>query len=435
MRLPNLVLLSVLLQAFAIYGQSPPQPANKLPSQASKTVDLRTTALPTSPVDFVFTGFENGSPLNWQFDSDGTVEIYLLYDNERSSPNRAAGHWFFQLQGRKGADARLVLNNFDNVWNGIKGSPISASTIGFVSADTHQWRPIRGKLLDGNRLELKVHFDAPKLWLARLPVYRLSELQALTSELSKSPQVEIRTIGKTVEGRPLEIIRVGRADAPHRVLLRARAHPWEPGGNWVTEGLLRRLVQDDDTARRWLARYCVYVMPMANKDGVVRGRTRFNLQGKDLNRQWGGPADPELAPENAALEQWLAGMLRQKRLPELMLDLHNDEAGRLHISRPNVDLTQYLKRMKRLEALLVKDTWFREGSTDDGFRNPGTIGDGLLERFGIDACVLELNANWIAGLNDYPSADHWKSLGQQLGEVFFEYFEDNGVEQNSPRSK
>ena len=415
--------LTALLLAAVVRAQSPSNPATgALPPAATPKTDPRRAIAPAGPVEFLFTGFENGSPLNWEFDPDGTVEIHLLYDQERSSPNRAAGHWFFQVRGRSGADVRLMLNNFDNVWNGTKGSPISAKTIGFVSTDAHQWRPIPGKLLDGNRLELKIHLDAPTIWVARLPVYRLSDLEALKSELSKSPQVQITTIGRTVEGRPLEMIRVGRAEAAHRVLLRARAHPWEPGGNWVVEGLLRRLVEDDATARRWLARYCVYVMPMANKDGVARGLTRFNLQGKDLNRQWDKPADPRLAPENDALEQWLAAMRRQRRQPELMLELHNDESGKLHISRPNVDLTQYLKRMNLLEELLVQRTWFREGSTGANVRNPGTIGEGLLERFGVDACVLELNANWIAGLNDYPSADHWKQFGQQLGEVFFEYF-------------
>ena len=38
-------------------------------------------------------------------------------------------------------------------------------------------------------------------------------------------------------GAPLEIVRVGRPEAPYRVFLRARAHAWEPGGNWVVEGL------------------------------------------------------------------------------------------------------------------------------------------------------------------------------------------------------
>ena len=34
-------------------------------------------------------------------------------------------------------------------------------------------------------------------------------------------------------------------DSPHHVLLRARAHPWEPGGNWVVQGLIRRLGTDE----------------------------------------------------------------------------------------------------------------------------------------------------------------------------------------------
>jgi hypothetical protein len=45
-----------------------------------------------------------------------------------------------------------------------------------------------------------------------------------------------------------------------------------------------------------------------------------------------------------------------------------------------------------------------------------------LERFGINACVLELNANWIAGLDDYPSAQNWELFGAELAEAFHHYF-------------
>jgi len=168
--------------------------------------------------------------------------------------------------------------------------------------------------------------------------------------------------------------------------------------------------------------YCVYILPMANKDGVARGRTRFNLEGKDLNRDWNKPADPRLAPENYALEKWLEGMIRAGRLPDLALELHNDGAGTLHVSRcPVPDLNRYLQRMATLESLLRRHTWFTEGSTIEVFRNAGTLGEGWLERYGIDAAVHEFNCNWIAGLNDYPSAHHWKTYGEQLATVFYEY--------------
>ncbi len=64
--------------------------------------------------------------------------------------------------------------------------------------------------------------------------------------------------------------------------------------------------------------------------------------------------------------------------------------------------------MNRFEKLLTDHSWFREGSTGSEFANPGALGEGWLARFGIDAVVHELNANWIAGVNDYPSPEHWQ---------------------------
>src|SRR6185369_2933935 len=108
------------------------------------------------------------------------------------------------------------------------------------------------------------------------------------------------------------------------------------GGNWIVEGFIHRLLQNDEAAKKFLERYCVYIMPMANKDGVAAGRTRFNLQGKDLNRNWDQPADAAFAPENYALEKWLEKMIASGQRPHLALELHNDGNGLLHISRPPV---------------------------------------------------------------------------------------------------
>ena len=373
---------------------------------------------------FVSTAFENASPVQWSVDAEGAVHVYLAYDYERSSPNRAAGHWFFQLQGPSGADLTVVLHNFDNVWNGRPGSPVSKKTICYVSDDARSWRVIQPEKVEGNALRLKVRLEGKGLYVARLEPYRISDLEGLLAEVRRHKPVEIVPIGKTVEGRPLEIVRVGPVDAPHHVVLRARAHAWEPGGNWVVQGLIRALLKDDPLSRRCLQQCCFHIMPMANKDGVARGWTRFNVLGKDLNRNWDKPSDAELAPENHALETYLSGMIRQGRRPGLLIDFHNDEGGQLHVSRPPGDLERYLERMKRLERLLRAHTWFTEGSTGASFRNPGSIGEGMLQRYGIDACVLELNANYIAGLKQPASAAAWEQFGRDLRKVFVEYFEE-----------
>lgn len=376
-----------------------------------------------APLAFINTSFENACPLYWEVDSEGVINVYLLYDQERSSQNRANGHWFFQLQAKKGADLTIILNNFDNIWNSKKSSPISNRTICFISNDGRKWRAIDTKKIDGNRLKLQIHMDQDTLFVVRLEPYRLSDLEKLKKAIRNHRFVAILPIGHTVEGRELGIIRIGNPDVPYRVLLRARAHPWESGGSWVLQGLIKRLLHDDKDSRRYLSRYCVYIMPMANKDGVVRGRTRFNMLGSDLNRNWSESTDQHYAHENYALESWIESIIAKGQPPHLAIDLHNDESGKLHVSRLNIDLESYLNCMEYLEQLLRKYTWFTEGSTGKGYRNPGTFGEGLLERYSIVACVLELNANWIAGLKQYPSGKNWELFGQQLCEVFFHYFD------------
>ncbi len=381
-----------------------------------------------SDLIFLDTNFENASPLYWEVEAGNVVHVYLIYDQERASPNRANGHWFFRVQAKPGAELTFVLHNFDNVWNGRKSSPIDKRTVCFTSLDGRTWQTIPTEKTTDNYCKFKVVVEKGSLYLARLEPYRLSDLERLKQEIRSDRRVEITPIGKTVEGRELEIIRVGNPEAAHGVFLRARAHPWEPGGNWVVQGLIQRLLRGDEKAKRYLGTYCVYIMPMANKDGVARGRTRFNLLGADLNRKWDKPPDPAINPENYALERWLQSMVTKGHKPDLMIDLHNDESGGLHIDHPSQGLDGYLQSMNRLETVLRKDTWYAERCSRASASSPGAIGEGLLDRFGVNACVLELNANWIAGLNACPSAERWKLFGEQLCEAFLHYFEADARE-------
>ena len=381
-------------------------------------------AAQTSPaLDFIDTSFENASPLWYDFAADGAIQLHLIYDHERSSANRAAGHVHFQVHAKPGSTLTFEFKNLDNVWNGKPGSVAGELKTMVVSEDGRHWTSIPTDALPDNRVRLTIKMRGPTVFVARLEPYRLSDLDRLITAVRQNPRVEITTIGKTVGERELQMIRIGTGTAPYRVFVRARAHPWESGRSWVAEGLIDRLLRDDAGSRAFLDRYTLYVLPMANKDGVARGRTRFNSLGKDLNRNWDKPADPQFAPENAALERWLERMIAAGRKPHLAIELHNDGRGLLHISRPPVpQLERHLSRMALFEQLLRKKTWFTEGSTSSAFRNSGTLGDGWLERYGIDAVVHEFNCNWIAGMKDYPSARHWKAYGASLAEVFFDYF-------------
>ena len=401
-------------------------------AETKKTAPSTPSSFPivpnTSPLEYIDTSFENASPVWYEQATDGTILVHLLYDIERSSPNRAAGHIHFRVQAKPGAKLTFELRNLDNVWNGVRGWVGREIKTMCISENGRDWKVIAADN-SNERVRFSVEMPGSSLYIARLEPYRVSDLERLLASIRGNPLVEISPIGKTVQGRELEIVRIGKPDAPYRVFIRARAHPWEPGGNWVLHGLINRLLRGDAEAGRFLERTCYYFLPMANKDGVANGRTRFNFQGKDLNRNWDKPVVKELAPENHALEQWLEQMIAAGKKPHFAMELHNDGGGRLHISRPPVpNLPQYLERMALFEKLLRQHTWFSEGPTGGSFRNSGTLGDGWLERYGIDAVVHEFNANVIAGLPDkpMPQGKHWINYGENLATVLHEYLAASG---------
>lgn len=378
---------------------------------------------PPRPLDFIDTSFENASPLWYEFATDGRVLIHLNYDHERESSNRAAGHFHFRLQAEKGRKMTLEFKNLENVWNARPGSVAREIQQVVISEDGKNWTPVPTQSPEKGRVEVTLEMPGKALFVARAEPYRLSDLQRFMASIKEHPLVAIRPIGKTVQGRELEIIRIGKETAPKHIFLRARAHPWEPAGNWVVEGLVRRLLKDDEDAKKFLALYSVSIMPMANKDGVERGGTRFNLMGKDLNRNWDKPADAHFAPENTALENWLDTEIQAGRRPDLVLDFHNDGGGLLHLSRPDGEEGEkHQKRMLTFEKCLREHTWFTEGSSKPNFRNPGSLGEGFFERFGIDAAILEFNCNHIAGLQEPAMGRHWVKFGEGMAKAFEAYF-------------
>lgn len=87
------------------------------------------------PLIYISTSFENASPLFWEINEAGEANVFLLYDHERSSPNRAAGHWHFCVEAPKGSEITIVLNNLLNIYNGRKASPAKDKTISLSGTD------------------------------------------------------------------------------------------------------------------------------------------------------------------------------------------------------------------------------------------------------------------------------------------------------------
>ena len=81
-------------------------------------------------------------------------------------------------------------------------------------------------------------------------------------------------LGRSWEGRPIHVARVGDPDAARRVLVVGCIHGDECAGLAVTGRLLRARGAAD-----------LWVLPNLNPDGYAR-RSRWNARGVDLNRDF-----------------------------------------------------------------------------------------------------------------------------------------------------
>ena len=379
-------------------------------------------------VPFIDTYFENGSPVRWEPMSDGSIRVEPLHDYSLVG-NRASTHWNFKVRvpaelfGRK---LTIVMPGTDNIWNGKRIQALEGGRLNVaVSSDGKTWRIVEGKPLDekcyGFSYELEL--NAAVIQVARNVPYTLTDLSARLEKVAEHPAVRISHIGATVEGRPLEMVELGNPESKNHVLFRGAAHPWESGGTWFLDGMMDFLTSGDSTAKKLLKHYCFCVLPMANKDGVWRGMSRFNVRGMDLNRNWSKdqPVDPALAPENACLMNWLSNRERLGLLPRLAIDLHNDSDGKMHLGPHDSDHDGYMKRMKKLEGVMREMTYFREGTVEESFR--GSFAGGLIEIFGIDSLIYELHSEWAEGLGRAPLHTDWRELGASYATVIDRYFQ------------
>ncbi|MCV5690128.1 M14 family zinc carboxypeptidase, partial [Escherichia coli] len=62
-----------------------------------------------------------------------------------------------------------------------------------------------------------------------------------------------------------------------KIWMIARQHPGETMAEWFMEGMIQRLLDENDTvARALLEKAVLYVVPNMNPDGGIRGHLRTN---------------------------------------------------------------------------------------------------------------------------------------------------------------
>ncbi|MDF4767196.1 carboxypeptidase family protein, partial [Vibrio parahaemolyticus] len=130
-----------------------------------------------------------------------------------------------------------------------------------------------------------------------------------------------------------------------KIWMIARQHPGETMAEWFMEGMIQRLLDENDTiARALLEKAVLYVVPNMNPDGGIRGHLRTNAVGVNLNREWQTPS-MEKSPA--------VYLVRQRMLEtgvDMFLDIHGDEAIPYNFVAGSEGIPSYDENLAALET-------------------------------------------------------------------------------------
>jgi len=258
----------------------------------------------------------------------GNIEVISLenkQDIQLSIRPDAGGEFFqwfnFRLSGEIGDHYVL------NIMNAGEASYVKGwkNYQAVASYDREDWFRLPTTYKDG-KLSITMDMAYDNIQIAYFAPYSYERHQDLLATVQMHPLATLEHLGETLDKRDLTLVKIGNGDSSSDVNKRsiwiiARQHPGETMAEWLIEGLLYSLLDEDNaTAKQLLEKANVYIVPNMNPDGSVRGHLRTNAAGANLNREWSNPS-LERSPEvfHVINKMEATGV-------DLFYDVHGDEA-------------------------------------------------------------------------------------------------------------
>ncbi len=200
----------------------------------------------------------------------------------------------------------------DSAWYAFKVVPKQAKELQVIlqySFSKHRYRPkisydgTNWELLDEalvdpiseTEVRLRLAMNERPFYISAQEIFTNSSHTDWIGKIAAEAFVARSVIGKSVEGRDIVKLEV-RTDKKHSkpyIFIVGRQHPPEVTGAFALARYVETLLGGSDLAKQFRNAYDIIIIPNMNPDGVVHGNWRHNMNGIDLNRDWGPFTQPE----------------------------------------------------------------------------------------------------------------------------------------------
>jgi len=264
--------------------------------------------------------FDSGNIKVLAVNSANDIQLEINKDNHSDF-----FQWFhFKLHSTVGVEHKMrIMNAADAAY--VEGWQDYQAV---ASYDREVWFRVK-TCYENGELIIQHSPEQESTYYAYFAPYSYEKHLDLMQRIQLSPLCRLEHLGESLDGRDMTVAIIDETNSQEvtdqtktkkPVWIIARQHPGETMAEWFCEGLLLRLLDEDDSVSKELLQHCtLYVVANMNPDGSARGHLRTNAAGANLNREWLEPS-LEKSPE--------VYLVRKKMLEtgvDLFLDIHGDE--------------------------------------------------------------------------------------------------------------
>jgi len=241
---------------------------------------------------FVSNSFE-GARLNGVVRNNDTLVTALI--TPENSPINMSPWYAFKLWSETPRTLYLKLTYPESASHRYRPK-LSTDGLNWSEIDTSSIQTTRMKIEEemvDKELTMKLSIGKDTLWISAQELLTNTHVEQWISELETNSYVERSSIGESHEGRPIHLLKIGESDDQKMIMVLSRQHPPEIPVFLAMQAFVEILCAPTELAETFRRQYNVYVVPMANPDGVFHGHWRHNRGGVDLNRDWQDFNQPE----------------------------------------------------------------------------------------------------------------------------------------------
>jgi hypothetical protein len=262
--------------------------------------DPRTFQFPADAVTFD-ANFEGGRLNDVVRKSAGKYQMVILPENE---PINNSAWYAFRIKAESSKTITIDLTYQGGTHRYHPQLSTDRKNWQNISADRYQ--------RDGDQITLGLDVGPTPVWISAQEMLGIAELDAWTDRIAQRSCARKSITGYSLGDRPMWQLTIGTGDPRYAVAIVGRQHPPEVTGSMALMEFVETIAGPGELARRFRRSFETAVFPLANPDGVAAGNWRHNLDGVDLNRDWG----PFRQPETRAIR-------------DAILSYQNDDSPRL----------------------------------------------------------------------------------------------------------